>query len=162
VVSFDVNHRPALWRHRPVDPADVLLESARAADIVFVGRDEAEILWGTGKPGEIRDLLSPAPTVVVKDAERGAVAFTGDGEEVFVATPDSAVVERVGAGDAFAAGYLAALLQRRDTEAALRLGHLMAATAMASLGDVPTALAPAEVESRLALDEAGWAALRLG
>jgi hypothetical protein len=38
----------------------------------------------------------------------------------------------------------------------------MAAMAMASLGDVPAALAPAEVESRLALDEAGWAALRLG
>ena len=111
---------------------------------------------------EIRDLLSPAPTVVVKDEERGAVACIADGEEVFVATPDSAVVERVGAGDAFAAGYLAARLQRRDMEAALRLGHLMAAAAMASLGDVPTALAPAEVESRLALDEADWAALRLG
>ena len=159
VVSFDVNHRPALWRHR--DPAAALLEPARSADIVFVGRDEAEALWGTAKPEEIRDLLAPAPVIVVKDAERGATAYTGDGEEVFVATPDSPVVERVGAGDAFAAGYLAAHLEGRDTTAALRLGHLMAAAALATGGDVPTAPDRAVLDRLLALDEGEWSKLSL-
>ncbi|WUB49187.1 sugar kinase [Streptomyces griseorubiginosus] len=159
-VSFDVNHRPALWRHR--DPATALLEPARHADIVFVGRDEAEALWGTARPKEIRDLLAPAPVVVVKDAEHGATAYTAAGEEVFVPTPDSRIVERVGAGDAFAAGYLAAHLEGRRTETALRLGHVMAAAALATGGDVPTAPDRARADRLLDLDEQEWAALRLG
>jgi 2-dehydro-3-deoxygluconokinase len=159
-VSFDVNHRPALWRHR--DPATALLEPARSADIVFVGRDEAEALWGTVKPEEIRDLLAPVPVIVVKDAEHGATAYTADGEEVFVTAPDSRVVERVGAGDAFAAGYLAALLEGRDTSAALRLGHLLAAAALATGGDVPTAPDRAVLDRLLAVDEKTWSTLRLG
>ncbi|MEU6350807.1 sugar kinase [Streptomyces sp. NPDC047072] len=159
-VSFDVNHRPALWRHR--DPATALLEPARHADIVFVGRDEAEALWGTAKPEEIRDLLSPAPVVVVKDADHGATAYTADGEEVFVPAPDSRIVERVGAGDAFAAGFLAAHLEGRGTATALRLGHLMAAAALATGGDVPTAPDRAELDRLLTLDEGEWSTLRLG
>jgi hypothetical protein len=45
LVSFDVNYRPALWP-RAAAPAR-LLQLARGADIVFVGRDEAQVLWGT-------------------------------------------------------------------------------------------------------------------
>ncbi|MFC8433239.1 sugar kinase [Streptomyces sp. NPDC057253] len=159
-VSFDVNHRPALWSHR--DPATALLAPARHADIVFVGRDEAEALWGTAKPEEIRDLLAPAPVVVVKDAEHGATAYTADGEELFVPTPDSRIVERVGAGDAFAAGFLAAHLEGRRTRDALRLGHVMAAAALATGGDVPTAPDRAGIDRLLTLDDEEWAALRLG
>ncbi|MFF4054990.1 sugar kinase [Streptomyces sp. NPDC001668] len=159
-VSFDVNHRPALWRHR--DPATALLEPARSADIVFVGRDEAETLWGTAKPEEIRDLLAPAAVIVVKDAEHGATAYTADGGEVFVAAPESRIVERVGAGDAFAAGYLAAHLEGAEVAVALRLGHLMAAAALATGGDVPTAPDRAELDRLLTLGEQEWQALRLG
>ncbi len=143
-VSFDVNHRPALWRDHPADAAPTtLLALARAADIVFVGRDEAENLWGTGSADEIRDLLRPAGVLVVKDAGHGATAYGADGTDrtgVFVPAPDSPVVERVGAGDAFAAGYLAGLLEGRDATAGLRLGHLMAAATLGIHEDIPTVL----------------------
>ncbi|EEP70080.1 PfkB-family carbohydrate kinase [Micromonospora sp. ATCC 39149] len=47
LVSFDVNHRPRLW---PADrAADVLRGIADRADIVLVGLDEAERLWGTAR-----------------------------------------------------------------------------------------------------------------
>ncbi|MEU0473433.1 PfkB family carbohydrate kinase [Streptomyces olivaceus] len=69
VVSFDVNHRPALWRDGPARAADRLLALARAADLVFVGRDEAEALWGTKHADDAAALLTQAPVVVVKDAE---------------------------------------------------------------------------------------------
>ncbi|WP_443233845.1 sugar kinase [Streptomyces sp. 2A115] len=160
-VSFDVNHRPTLWRDRPAEAAPVLLELARGADIVFVGRDEAEVLWGTGKAAEIRDLLRPASVVVVKDAGHGATSYAKDGEETFVATPASRVVERVGAGDAFAAGYLAALLEGRDVVARLRLGHLVASETLRTRDDVPTVPARDALDRHLALDEAAWAGLRL-
>ena len=77
VVSFDVNHRPALWQDGSATAARSLLALARAADIVFVGRDEAEALWGTARPDDIAGLLGPAPVVVVKDAEHGATSYVG-------------------------------------------------------------------------------------
>jgi len=46
--------------------------------------------------------------------------------------------ERVGAGDAFAAGYLAALLEGWDALAGLRLGHLTAVATLGTREDVPT------------------------
>ena len=45
------------------------------------------------------------------------------------------MVEPVGAGDAFAAGYLAGLLRALDPTRRLRLGHLVAAQALGSTGD---------------------------
>ncbi|WP_315904040.1 sugar kinase [Streptomyces fulvoviolaceus] len=161
VISFDVNYRPTLWRHRPADAGPVLRELARCADVVFVGRDEAENLWGTRTAQEVRGLLGPGPVLVVKDAGHGATAYGADGEETFVPTPATRVVERVGAGDAFAAGYLAALLEGRTRANGLRLGHLMAAATLGTGEDVPTVLTRDTLDRHLALDNADWSALRL-
>ncbi|MER6156234.1 PfkB family carbohydrate kinase [Streptomyces sp. NPDC001868] len=74
LVSFDVNHRPGLWRD--ADGPHVLLELARGADIVFVGEDEAEEAWGvTGGPTAIRALLPEPTTLVVKQGAHGATLF---------------------------------------------------------------------------------------
>ncbi len=78
--------------------------------------------------------------IVVKDAGHGATSHGPDGTEIFVPTPASRVVERVGAGDAFAAGYLAALLEDRDATEGLRRGHLMAVATLGAREDVPTAV----------------------
>ena len=161
VISFDVNYRPALWRHRPAEAAPVLLELARSADLVFVGRDEAETLWDTRTAQEVRDLLGPGPVLVVKDAGHGATAYGADGEETFVPTPTARVVEPVGAGDAFAAGYLAAFLEGRTPANGLRLGHLVAAATLSTREDVPPVLTRDTLDRHLALDNAAWSALRL-
>ncbi|MGV9761862.1 sugar kinase [Streptomyces tricolor] len=78
LISFDVNHRPGLWR--TAEGPRVLLEVARHADVVFVGEDEAEQAWGvTGGPEAIRGVLPEPGVVVVKQGERGATAFAGPG-----------------------------------------------------------------------------------
>ncbi|MGI5425622.1 sugar kinase [Streptomyces sp. CA-179760] len=136
LVSFDVNHRPALWSGRNADAAPVLRDLARAADLVFVGRDEAEALWGTAHPDDIASLLAPAPRIVVKDAEHGATSYAA-GEVTFAAALTVEVVEPVGAGDAFAAGYLSGVLSDLDEPSRLRLGHRTAATALRSRDDIP-------------------------
>ena len=59
-MSFDVNHRPALWAPRRPPPA--LRTLADRADLVFVGRDEAEALWGTATAAAIRALLPGRPS----------------------------------------------------------------------------------------------------
>ncbi|WP_280885716.1 sugar kinase [Streptomyces sp. LBL] len=157
VVSFDVNHRPALWRAAGTDAAQALLPLARAADIVFVGRDEAEALWGTAHPDDIADLLAPAPCVVVKDAEHGATSYT-EGVRTFVPSLPTKVVEPVGAGDAFAAGYLAGVLEHRDERARLRLGHLTATAALRTRDDVPVLPPRSETDAFLTLDDDAWTA----
>jgi 2-dehydro-3-deoxygluconokinase len=131
-VSFDVNHRPGLWPPRRA--GQVLLALARRADLVFVGRDEAAELWGTGSADDVRRLLPDVPAVVVKDAGAGATSMRG-AQVTTVRSLPVEVVEAVGAGDAFAAGYLSATLGETDERTALRWGHLFAARALLSVAD---------------------------
>ncbi|MDG4810434.1 sugar kinase [Micromonospora sp. WMMD1120] len=133
LVSFDVNHRARLWPAAQAAP--VLRDLADRCDLVFVGQDEAETLWGASDPAAVRRLLPGPRTIVVKDGAVGATALSRDAEPVFVSAPRVAVVEPVGAGDAFAAGYLAGLLRDLDPVRRLRLGHLVAAQALTSAGD---------------------------
>ncbi|MBW8871434.1 MAG: sugar kinase, partial [Leifsonia sp.] len=137
VVSFDVNHRPALWLGR--DAAPVLAELANAADLVFVGLDEAAALWGTETIESIRELLPAPTTIVVKDGAIGATAHLADSEPLFEPAPLIDVLEPVGAGDAFAAGYLHALIQGRSERDRLVEGHAAAGRALMTTGDVAAA-----------------------
>jgi len=132
-VSLDVNLRPRLWPD-PATAAAVLHRMAQRADLVLVGLDEAQALWGCPTADAVRERLDAPSTLVVKDASREAVAFTGDARVAVPALPVE-VLEAVGAGDAFAAGYLHAHLAGRLPETALRLGHLVAAESLRSVTD---------------------------
>lgn len=131
-VSFDVNHRATLWDAATAAP--VLLELARRADIIFTGRDEAEGLWGTSTPDDVCALLPDVPELVVKDGSIGATAFVG-GDAVFEPALVVEVVEAVGAGDAFAGGYLAEWLAGSPVSARLRTGHERAARTLQTTKD---------------------------
>ncbi|WP_320064162.1 sugar kinase [Micromonospora sp. RTGN7] len=159
LVSFDVNHRPRLWP--ATRAADVLRDVADRADVVFVGLDEAERLWGTGDPGAVRRLLSRPEVVVVKDGAVGATALPRTGPAVFVPALRVPVVEPVGAGDAFAAGYLSALLRGLDPTAALRCGHLVAVRALVVPGDCAPPPRRRDLDHLVALPADRWAALDL-
>lgn len=124
LISFDVNWREQLWPD--ADPA-VVLDLANRADLVLVGADEALRVAGTGDPAELRRVLPSPATVVVKDGARRAVAVGRDGETTEVPALRVDVVEPVGAGDAFAAGYLSGLVHGDDTATCLRRGHIGAA-----------------------------------
>ncbi|MFF4150309.1 sugar kinase [Streptomyces sp. NPDC001651] len=153
-VSFDVNHRAALWPDGTA-PA-VLRDLADRADLVLVGLDEAQTLWGADLTAQgVRDLLPRPHVLVVKDGPRAATAFTAEGA-VTVPAPRVRVVEAVGAGDAFAAGFLAGLLRGRTTTAALRLGHLTAGSALRVTGDHGPLPDRARTEELLALSDAEW------
>jgi 2-dehydro-3-deoxygluconokinase len=132
-VSFDVNYRPRLW---PVDEAGpVLRRLAGQAQIVFTGLDEARVLWGVDSPADVRALLPGPETVVVKDGPVGAWSYGPDGE-TFAPAPPVEVVEPVGAGDAYAAGYLYGVVRGRPEPERLALGHRVAGFALGVTGDV--------------------------
>lgn len=132
LLSFDVNYRPGLWSAQEAGP--VLLDLVRRSDIALVGRDEAEVLWGTTTAESVGELVGPGPVLVVKDGDVGATEVDGD-QVTFVPATEVDVVEAVGAGDAFAAGYLDALLAGAEPAARLARGHALATRALASTRD---------------------------
>lgn len=131
--SFDVNHRPVLWPDHAV-AQDVLHELAAAATVVFVGLDEAERLWGVTSADACRELLPDVAHLVVKDGASEAIEYAA-GTSTVVPAQSVDVVEAVGAGDAFASGWLHGLLSGEDATTRLRFGHLMAQRALSSRGD---------------------------
>lgn len=157
-VVFDVNYRPSLWSRR--DAAAPLSRLAGAADIILVGLDEAKTLWGTDRPDAVRALFPDAACLVVKDADVGATCFTAEAS-TFVPALDVKVVEAVGAGDAFAAGFLSGLLDGRPVRDRLRLGHILAGSTLQSVRDLAAFPVRDECERMLALSEPEWTALRL-
>ncbi|MCG6498153.1 sugar kinase [Kitasatospora sp. A2-31] len=155
LVSFDLNWRPALWRER--DPA-VLPPLLNACDLLLLGADEAEEAFGTGDAHALRRLFPSVATVVVKDAARTATALDRDGTAVTEPALAVQVVEATGAGDAFAAGYLAATLRGLDQRRRLRLGHLSAACALTAHGDQPELPPGPVVAALLDASPQEWAA----
>ncbi|RPK76334.1 MULTISPECIES: sugar kinase [unclassified Streptomyces] len=167
LISFDVNHRPGLWRDADASP-EVLLDLARRSDLVFVGEDEAEEAWGVTGAAAIRAALPEPATLVVKRGAEGATVFSGTAD-----TQDAAdittvpalrvdVVAPVGAGDAFAAGFLSATLRDLPVRDRVRHGHLMAAAVLTVPGDLTAPPARAHADSLAALDDEAWGRLRLG
>ncbi|GAA0555388.1 sugar kinase [Paractinoplanes ferrugineus] len=102
-VSVDVNYRAKLWSR--FDAAPVLRDLVARADIVFASPEEAELFVD---PGDLLGGLTKlGPTeVILKDGGRGCVARIGGERHTVPALPVT-VIDPVGAGDAFVAGYLA-------------------------------------------------------
>lgn len=157
-LSVDLNWRPALWAGRSITP---LLDLLRAADIVLLGADEARAALGADTPQGLRELLGERPRLVIKADSHAAGEHDPDGSATEVPALRVDVVEPVGAGDGFAAGYLAALVDGTGPVGRLRQGHLVAAGVLAATGDhadPPTA----DVRARLlACSEEDWAATRV-
>jgi 2-dehydro-3-deoxygluconokinase len=136
-VSFDVNYRPALWSVDVAGPR--LLELADMATVVLVGLDEAETLWGCASAEDVSALLPGPRHLVIKDGPTEGVEFIREAgaAETVVRVPAHRVdvIEPVGAGDAFAAGYLAGLLRGDGPRERLALGHSFAAWTLGTRAD---------------------------
>jgi 2-dehydro-3-deoxygluconokinase len=111
-VSVDVNYRRKLWPTGVAAP--VLRDLVEYADLVFAGREEAEIVTGSPE-GMTSEQLARALSklagadAIIKDGSRGCTAVIGTDLHVVPALR-VLVVDAVGAGDSFVAGYLSELL----------------------------------------------------
>ncbi len=135
LVALDPNYRARLWP--PEQARAALLPLVAQSDILLMGHEDSSAIFGTDRADEaIEQALALGPrTVVFKQAEHGATA-AADGQRVHVpAFPVAAVVDPVGAGDAFDAGFLAGLLRGLPLEEALRLGARLGAECVGQLGD---------------------------
>ncbi|GGK78731.1 ribokinase [Sphaerisporangium melleum] len=120
-VSVDVNHRPQLWVDRQ-EAVEALTELATGADVLFANQDELQLI----EPaiGTVREL-------VVTRGGKGASA-TVSGMRYDAQAAPVTVVDPVGAGGAFVAGYLSGMLEELHPTDRLRRGAALAAFTVAS------------------------------
>lgn len=123
---------------RAVGP-DRFLAWARDTGLLLANLDEAHALTSTvdEQPAAVaRALARSVPEVVVKLGPHGAVWARGDEVRTVPAVPAD-VVDTTGAGDAFAAGLLAARLAGADVDAALHAAVRLGAVAVGLVGGRP-------------------------
>ncbi|GAA4992245.1 sugar kinase [Yinghuangia aomiensis] len=145
LVSVDLNYRQALWP--PADAAPVLRRLVERCDVLFATESEARLVLGDPRAGsgadgpspvelavQLADLPGGPRQVLLKRGARGAVAVV-DGAVYEAPRHHVEAVDPVGAGDAFAAGYLAELLAGSDVPARLATAAAAGAFAVTVSGD---------------------------
>jgi 2-dehydro-3-deoxygluconokinase len=139
-VSLDVNLRRRLWTE--TEAAAVLGDLASRVDIVIADEDEAAVVSGTprsaGHEALAAALVALGPGLaVLKLGDRGGFAVErGATDGVSVGSlPVATIVDPVGAGDAFCAGFIAARLDGLDLATALTWANACGASAVAAEGD---------------------------
>jgi 2-dehydro-3-deoxygluconokinase len=150
-VSFDINYRATLWS---AAEARAFLEPVLArVRYLFIGQSEAQTLFGlAGPPEQTLDALArlaPKATISVQRGEEGSIVL--DGGRLFRPTRRVAVqmVDPIGAGDAYAAGFLWASLSGRDLQEAIDAGTAVAAIKCSTWGDIAL-VSPRDVADVLA------------
>jgi 2-dehydro-3-deoxygluconokinase len=133
-VSLDFNYRSALWTREAA--AAELGDLMRCVDVVFAGEDEAGLVVKAATPEEAALALTElGPSqAAIKRGPRGAVLAIG-GRTLRAEPVPVRVVDPVGAGDAFVAGYLTGLLEDAGPEEALRMAATAGAFAVTFAGD---------------------------
>jgi 2-dehydro-3-deoxygluconokinase len=153
-VSFDGNYRARLWERWDSDPRGVLNKLVAHADILFGNHRDIALLLGRdfGGDGEDRRQASSAAAFAafpklkliastarhVEDADRHRLSARIDGRTEHAQTDEvllAGIVDRIGAGDAFAVGVLHALRSGGDMAAAARTGLALTALKHSLPGD---------------------------
>lgn len=136
-IAFDVNYRQALW---PAERARACLSPLlREAEIVFCSARDARAVFGlSGSAGELARRLGEridARAVVVSRGADGAVLWRSAAPPLELAAPRIETVDRLGSGDALAAGVIDGWLDG-DLEAGLTRGITLASLARTQHGDM--------------------------
>lgn len=147
-VSLDVNLRRKLWADD--EASSVLWPLASQVDVVFGDPDELAVLaGGTNAPNRLSE--AGVGTVVVKLGVDGAELHDAAAPLlVEPALPVLQVVDEVGAGDAFCAGFIAARLEGLDHRTALGWANACGAAVVSVEGDIDGLPSRAEVVRLLA------------
>lgn len=135
-VSFDVNYRQKLWPE--AEAAQTLMPLIQNVELLFCSQADASRLFhATGSMQEVAQRISAishARTVIVTFADQGALLWKDKKGHHEPAVP-TRIVDRLGAGDALAAGVIHGWLND-DPETGLRYGVTLSALALSQHGDM--------------------------
>ena len=153
-ISFDGNYRAKLWERWDSDPRTILTELVNHADLMVGNHRDIALLLGRDFGGDSEDRRRIAAEAAfeafpklqliastarhVEDADRQRLSARIDARDGVAQTEEvtlAAIVDRIGAGDAFASGVLHALRTGGDIAAAAQTGLALAALKHSLPGD---------------------------
>ena len=160
-ISLDVNYRSRLCSRRHA--TEMLREILPVVRVLIAGTDETALLLSCepddinhdlpGAVKELRGLLPADAEVVIKLGMDGSLHSTADGTLTRGQTVPVEAVDPVGAGDAFAAGYLSGWFDGLPPADRLRRAHAAAAFVVGSAGDWEGFPRRAELSDAACLDD---------
>jgi len=159
MTSLDTNIRLKLWSKD--EARETLLSMIKKVNILLTEPADAKILVGEEDPHKIIDkILSIGPEIIaIKLGEKGAIA--SDGKETIMKLGFKVpVVDVIGAGDAFAAGFIASILKGKNLEEALTYGNAAGALVVTTRGDIENLPSQEDIEKFLAFQRRETVILR--
>ena len=134
-VAFTLSDSFCISRHR--DSFLQLIDDGRI-DILFANEAEITELAGeTDFDTAVAAVALKVATLVVTRSEKGAIAVAGDERASVPAEPIERLVDTTGAGDLFAAGFLAGQARGLGLDVSLKLGAIAAAEVIQHYGARP-------------------------
>lgn len=150
-VSFDINYRRKLWS--PDAARDVLLPLVKGAALLFIAESDSAEVFGLDGTSEKRLMtlveMTGATRVVLTIGSDGLLAWDGGQVHHQPAWP-TPIIDRLGAGDALAAGVIHGWLDD-DFALGLRFGAALAGLCLRRHGDIVTCT-PGELRELLDAD----------
>ncbi|MGE4429188.1 MAG: adenosine kinase [Sphingobium sp.] len=136
-IAFTLSDGFVIERHRD-DFMDLIEQGL--IDILFSNEAEIQALTRIdGFDKAVAAVAAKVPLLVSTRSEQGAVAIADGVRHEVAAAPVAQVVDTTGAGDLFAAGFLAAHVEGKDIEQCLKLGAMAAAEVISHYGARPEA-----------------------
>jgi sugar/nucleoside kinase (ribokinase family) len=123
-------HRDGFWQLLKDKKVDILF--GNEAEIAAMAED-------SDLDAAIAKVAASVPILVVTRSEAGATALAGDQRADVPAEPIKRLVDTTGAGDLFAAGFLAGQARALSLEQSLKLGAIAAAEVIQHYGARPEA-----------------------
>lgn len=150
LVTFDPNFRPALWSS-PEAATDVHREVFPYVDWYLCGLEEGNQLFGTSSEESFTRALvgSGLSNAVARVGPKGALVICDERPRLVEPRRLESVVDEIGAGDGFAAGFVYGLLQGWQQSDCAAAGNVVAARALLGTGDWETFPHLREVEEVL-------------
>ena len=135
-IVFDVNYRALLWSHKEcrsklaslLSKVDTLIVSKRDLEAIF------EIAGDAASAAKELHQLFGMPRIAITTGDQGAAAFE-NGNTVAAPGYPVEMVDRIGAGDSFAAGVISGLLEGNFVRG-LQYGVAMSALQLTTEGDL--------------------------
>jgi 2-dehydro-3-deoxygluconokinase len=135
IISFDPNIRLKMWTKE--EAKNYIEKLLPYVDILLIGDEEIEILLGDTNIEEAIKVFhnKGIEKVIVKKGAKGAIGSDGKNIYDIEAIKPKALVDTVGAGDGFAAGFLTALLKGKSLEDCVRFANAVGSLVVGVEGD---------------------------
>jgi len=136
LISFDPNIRLKLWSKE--EARETILEMVKLTDLLFPGKEEAELLLGLTELEEIADsfLNLGVQTVALKLGKSGCYVKNKETEAFVHGYTVDHPVDTVGAGDGYAAGFLSGYLEHLSLTECAQRANAVGAMATLVKGDM--------------------------